>query len=113
MHCFLLCANLHFSSPDPLSYWETQSLLHLWLPLDCGNPVLWKHLLCLFTALVQVHCSGPTGYNSLHCPVLHAQPFHLQFEKQRPEEGPGEADGQEEILVRIFLDMIIGFAAGF
>ena len=96
MHCFFLHTNPHHGSQNSLSCWETQSLLHLWVSPYSGNTILWKHLLCLFTACVHLHCQGPRGNNCLHSSLLHAQSFYLQPKKQRPETGSEEAGGKEE-----------------
>ena len=96
MHCFFLHTDPHHGSQNSLNFWETQSLLHMWLAPHCGNTLLWKHLLCLSTACVHLHRQRPRGYNCLHSSVLHAQSFYLQPKKQRPESGSEEAGGQEE-----------------
>ena len=83
-------------SQNSLSCRKTQNLLYMWFAPHCGNTLLWKHLLCLFTTCVHLHCQGPHGNNCLHSSVLHAQSFYLQLKKQRPETGSEEAVGQEE-----------------
>ena len=60
-----------------------------------GNTLLWKHLLCLFTACVHLHRQGPHGNNCPHNFILHTQSFYLQPKKQRPESGSEEAGEQE------------------
>lgn len=45
-------------SADPFSCWDAQSMFHLQPSSHGGDPVFWKHQLCLFPAPVQLYYYG-------------------------------------------------------
>ena len=97
LHHHLLPENPQCGPQNSLSCWKTQSLLHLQLPSHCGDSLLWEYLLCLFPAIVQLHCQRSNSNSQLHCPATNVEPIYLQFKKQRHETGLREIDKQDEV----------------
>ena len=61
------------------------------------DSLLWEYLLCLFPAIVQLHCQRSNSNSQLHCPATNVEPIYLQFKKQRHETGLREIDKQDEV----------------
>ena len=95
LHRHLLPENPHCGPQNSLSCWKMQSLLHLQLPCHCGDSLLCEYLLCLFPAIVQLHCQRLNSNGQLHCADTNVEPIYLQLKKQRHERGLREIDKQD------------------
>lgn len=70
--------------PNPLSPGQTQDILHLCIPPDGCQPVLWDHSVHLLASYLWVPTrQGQAGVCILHSGHPHAQPHDLQSEEQR------------------------------